>query len=230
MTPSFNHPYFPMTRIALGAFLALLIAPAGSAQPLADHLRMLDGSFSPREHEAATRLTGDEHTALFVRQDGPFLAVTVQAGEALDVASLCVATSEEVQVLHASAALGRVIYTSNGDTWTTSDAFAWALRDPDMTEAALQTRRSYLNQHGWVATTMQMGTPGEVEFLLRRDALPSGDLYLAAGLMPRATPDAIIGLPGAASGACANRDLVAGSPPSDLHFQPVAWTPLPDRP
>jgi len=154
------------------------------------------------------------------------LRITV-ASEPVGVASLCLATTERVRVLHASAALGMLDYHREEQTWTTEESFVWALRDTAMTAAALESRRAHLEAHGWVATTNEMGRAGETEFLIRWDLLPEGDLYLGLGIMPKERPTEIIGMPSERVGDCARGDLVRGPAPlSGLRFDPESWKPV----
>lgn len=210
--------------------LATLIASgACHAQGPAERIRHLDGVITASEAELPTHVVQEDAGRLVIHQDARFLSIAVQA-EALDVASLCLAAADTVLVLHASAALGALTYSRQEETWRTGDHFAWAMRDTSMTDAAQDARRAHLNAHGWVATTMRMGRPGEVEFLIRRTLLPPGDLFLAAGLMPSARPEEMLALPAETAGDCADFDLVAGSPSSTYRFQPTTWVLITDSP
>ncbi len=203
--------------------LACLLTQPVRAQSADLHLQTLDGMLSPAERKAATDSLREAETTVFIQDDASLLRITVQS-EPIGVASLCVATAERVWVLHASAALGHLAYHQEDATWTTAAGFVWALRDTAMTAAAMEARRAYLQEQGWVATTYQMGHPGVTEFLIRRDLMPAETRYLALGIMPRARPAEIIGVPSESVGDCARGDLVRGPAPLEgLRFEPALW-------
>ena len=91
-------------------------------------------------------------------------------------------SGEEVQVLHASASLGRTVYRrAVGGEWELADPFAWEVLDPALGSIAdsvgLEAERSaYLARDGWAANTMFMGSPGEVEFALSRSYIDDFEL------------------------------------------------------
>jgi hypothetical protein len=72
------------------------------------------------------------------------------------------------------------------------------------------------------------GRPGETEFLVRRNLLPGGDVFVAVGIMPLERPDEIVGLPSAGAGDCALGTLVRGpAPTADVRFDPRRWAVVP---
>jgi hypothetical protein len=203
--------------------MIILYTGVVQGQTLQDRLLSLDGVITAADRSAATDSLREGATALLVRSEGDYLWIAVHS-DSIGVASLCLGASESVQVLHASAALGRVTYDRRGSDWTTDQEFTWALRDTSMTPAAIGERQAYLSENGWVATTSRMGHPDHTEFLIRRGGLPEGDLYLALGIMPLQHPDTIAGYPMASAGDCARDDLVRGQvPESGLRFDPESW-------
>ena len=214
-----------MKRALLILGLACLLAQPTQAQELRQQIETLDGILAPSERKAATDSLREGPTTLFLQNAANLLRVTVSVqAEPIGVASLCLANAQSMRVLHASAALGMIHYEREGPTWTTDEDFVWVMRDTTMTAAALDARQVHLEEHGWVATTYQMGHAGVTEFLIRGDLLPEGDLYLGLGIMPQDHPAEIIGLPSASVGDCARGDLVRGNiPVAGLRFDPLSW-------
>jgi hypothetical protein len=184
----------------------------------------LDGKLA--EDEVAPVLARSAEIKLSARREGPYLRVNV-VSEPIFVASLCIATENRVLVLHASAALGAVTYTFDGEVWSTTEKFDWAVRDTTQSKEARAERAQHLASHGWVATTARTGEPGVTEFLIHDDLVPQG-ARLALGLMPGAHPEAILGLPREPAG-CANAELVGGPAPPVLRFVPENWREAPSR-
>ncbi|WP_425390523.1 hypothetical protein [Ekhidna sp.] len=139
------------------------------------------------------------------------------------MASLCICDEQnEVTVLHASAALGQILYKKEGDRWVTNQKFDWKMREVDMKDATITKRNQYLKINGWGANTMSMGNVGETEFIIDRKAF-SGELKLAIGLMTAEDPNNIVGIPSGGAGDCADQRLVSGDPKSSYSFNSTNW-------
>lgn len=189
--------------------LALLLPATASAQTLADRVPDLDGTFDP----------GDQITRIEIIDGGTAISVrTVPAY----VTHLCIAAEETILVLHASAALGSAKYQKVGDQWWLVHGFEWDLRDTAVTDSTIQKRRDYLEREGWVATTQEMGTPGQTEFLVSDRLLAPGARW-AVAVMPAESPENILGFEGADAEGCARHPLVAGPPPPQVDFRPGLW-------
>jgi len=214
-----------MRFVWLVAVAVNMLSATAQGQSLADRVQQLDGLIARQEQRQSTIRLQEDETLISVRLEGDVFWVRVQS-EPLNVASLCLGTPDSVMILHASSALGWIPYRRNGSAWQRNGSFNWDMRNTSMTQEALRARARYFNQNGWVATTVEMGQRGEVEFLIRRDLLPADTLYLAAGLMPTAHPDEIMGFPVDTAGDCADPELVTGPPDPTLHFNPTAWAKL----
>jgi hypothetical protein len=212
-----------------GLVIALLMSAAPATQlpaqiSAASWTQRLDGVVNANEIDGwlAHEIDGGQ---LYLRRTGSLLEILIRTRPLL-VASLCLATADRVSVLHASAALGSVTYTRSGSSFQTDQAFAWRMRETDMSAATQQRRLEYFTNEGWVANTTGMGTPGHVEWRVALDRYPAGDLFIALGLMSQSNPGQIAGWPQRA-GACAHQPLVAGNAPSTLDFRPALWTVVP---
>lgn len=165
---------------------------------------------------------------LRLRHDGKDLYLGITA-ERPGFASVCVARGETIDVLHASAALGRVHYTRAGRDWATEDSeFVYGLRRVDHTEEARAERRAYLEEHGWVASTYRMGE-GKAQELRLSSARTTGMTGLAvAFFVPEGNAGSVIKWPAtlADGDGCAHEQLVRGYVPPRLPFDPSKWATL----
>ena len=213
-----------MKVVSVTLLLSVLVVLPVEGQGVHSLVEALDGTLTVSERQAAIDSLGESGSAIFLRRDGDFLLVALES-DSVGVASLCIGNENEVSVLHASAALGRLkFYPRDGGLWHTEERFVWSLRDTTMSSSALAERLAYLDKHGWVATTSAMGDPKHTEFLIRQSALPAGTWFLSFGIMPSERPEEIIGLPSSHAGDCASEDLVRGIVPTEgLRFVPSAW-------
>lgn len=203
----------------------LLLFFSYSSQAQVD-LKSLDGNISSEEAKGLEVLGKNESNQLLIDPSSDsYLKVTVKSDE-LYVASLCICNEKnQVTVLHASAALGQIIYRKEGDGWVTNQKFDWQMREEGMDDATIAKRNKYLQDNGWVANTMSMGNVGETEFIIDRKAF-SGELKLAIGLMTAENPDNIVGIPPKEAGDCADQKLVSGDPKSNYGFDTSNWITL----
>jgi len=133
------------------------------------------------------------------------------------------ADSDSVHVLHASAALGTATYTRQGALWSPVRGFTWEVRGQDLTDALRAERRAFQNRERWVASTMAMGTPGEIEVRIERDWIQSSD---AIAFVYATGPDVILYSPESLSDATIAPSLVRGDTPDSLQFTPDLWLRL----
>ena len=207
-------------KILLQTTLLLFFAYSSQAQI---DLKNLDGNISSQEIKGLEILDENGTNQLLIDPSSDnYLKITVKSEE-LYVASLCICNEQdEVTVLHASAALGQILYKKEGDGWVTNQKFDWQLREVDMKDATIAKRNQYLQDNGWVANTMNMGNAGETEFIIDRKAF-AGKLKLAIGLMTAENPNSIVGIPSDGAGDCADHKLVAGPPKTNYQFSPGQW-------
>ncbi|MEQ8627323.1 hypothetical protein [Ekhidna sp.] len=189
-------------------------------------LKNLDGNISPEEDQKLNVLGKNSDNQLLIDPSSDnYLKITVKSEE-LYVASLCICNEQdEVIILHASAALGQILYKKEGDRWITNQKFDWQMRGVDMKVSTIAKRLQYLKSTGWVANTMSMGNVGETEFIIDRKVF-SGELKLAIGLMTAENPDNIVGIPPKEAGDCADQKLVSGDPKSNYGFDTSNWITL----
>ena len=150
-----------LPTLALMAPMALVSAVHAEAQQSVQVPRgpavTIDGSVNDGEWRNAFRMEHPAGTVVRLMRDADHLYLGVTS-DRQGFASLCVAIGDEVHVLHASAALGRVTYRPSGEVWNSPDtAFRYGMRSTALDDAARSERAAYLAENGWVASTVRMG-------------------------------------------------------------------------
>lgn len=141
-----------------GVFALILISESGSVIKVPrGPAPVIDGRIEETEWRGAAVERLDNGLTVRLMHDGQFLFLAVTStGEGFP--SACVAQADTVRILHASAALGSVTYTSRDGRWSTKDtAFGYGMRNTALTDGAREERKVYLTQHGWVGSTARMG-------------------------------------------------------------------------
>jgi hypothetical protein len=229
-----NAPETILSKPAIGlALIALASAVQAEAQQSVQVPRgpavTIDGSVNDDEWRNALRI---EHPAgtvvrLLRGADHLYLGVT---SERQGFSSLCIAIGNEVHVLHASAALGRVTYRPSGDVWNSPDtAFRYSMRNTALDDSARSQRAAYLAENGWVASTVRMGNDQrsqELQIALSRFPLPFR-IALGRWLFTNNTewwPGTLTDHEG-----CLSLPLVRGSVPQGITFKPSFWVTIENR-
>jgi hypothetical protein len=217
-----------MTRFAG----AVVLAVAGFAAAQAD-LRVprstaavIDGRAEVAEWSAARR-EGTSPSGLQVRlqHDGSALYIAIESPSD-GFTSLCLGTSDRVQILHASAALGAVDYRRTGGTWTPDQtSFVYGMRDPSLTDVAIAQRLAYFSQNGWVASTARMGGGRVQEFKIDMKRIAT---RLAVAYYVMTGTGSVLTWPESlpATDGCAALPLVRGEVTTGLTFDPSRWAPI----
>ncbi len=189
-------------------------------------LEMPDGIISESDLTDFKMLGNNGDNKIFIQNSGDYLKLSIQSAE-LYVASLCLCSQDQIIVLHASAALGKLIYKKDEHgVWRTEDeAFTYGMRDTAMDQAAVSKRQAYLTEQSWVANTMAMGNTGETEIIIHKKLLPvsSTNARLALGLMTAADPEKIVDFPEKRTPGCAALSLVGGYIENSYDFRPDEW-------
>lgn len=218
------------------ALVALACAVSAEAQDAGNSVQVprgpavtIDGRVDDVEWRNALRVEYPAGTVVRLMRDADHLYLGVTS-ERQGFASLCLARNNEVHVLHASAALGHVTYRASGDVWNSPDtAFVYGMGNTALDGAARSQRAAYLNDHGWVASTMSMGNDGrsqEMQIALSRFSLPFS-LALGRWLSSNRTewwPSTITHHEG-----CFSQQLVRGSVPQGVLFKPSFWLTIENK-
>jgi hypothetical protein len=214
----------PVTAVL--ALLGFAAAQAPVTVPRTASTVVIDGNVGVAEW-AAARLEGSSPSSLRVRlqHDGAALYVAVES-PADGFTSLCLGTSDRVQILHASAALGAVDYRRTGGPWAPDQAlFTYGMRDPSMTDTAIAQRQAYYTQNGWVASTARMGGNRVQEFKIDMTRIAT---RLAVAYYVTADTGSVLTWPDSMSvnDGCASLPLVRGTVTGGLTFDPSRWAPI----
>lgn len=144
-------------------------------------------------------------------------------GAGFGLAHVALASPDTIWVLHASAALGSIVYARGPEGWDKVRDPVWELRDPTLSPEASQARLAYLKENGWVATTGRMGRENEVEFLILRNRFGIHDVRLAVVFFPVGPPETLSHWPKTADDDVADQQLLTSLMPERLHFEPQRW-------
>jgi hypothetical protein len=179
----------------------------------------IDGVVRAAEWSGASRdgLTGGGEVLRLRVRDELYVAVK---GKSPGIASLCVGNARRVAVLHASAALGTVVYTLRGnDRWSRGPQFEWRVRaSPRTGPASAAERATFLAENRWLANSGHRPLLVR-EFRLRLDADRQflGATHLATDSME------IAYWPESMADGCRSANLVRGDAPDTLEFSPLRW-------
>jgi hypothetical protein len=225
--PPFRIPrLLPAAVALLGASLSTQAGPAVRVPRAAPVV--IDGRMDESEWEGSVlqRLAGGGELRL--RHDGRSLFLGITSPRQSFV-SVCVARTDSVRILHASAALGSVAYGHTADEWRTGDsAFVYGMRNPALTEPASRERADYLSRHGWVASTFRMGGGRVQELQIALDRHAGMQAVALALFVPQGDSGTVVSWPGtlAPTDGCAEPRLVRGYVPPRLRFAPAGWARL----
>jgi hypothetical protein len=184
----------------------------------------LDGKLSAGEWADALPLNLTEGGKLLLKYDGAHLLVGMK-GAKEGWGHLYVTDGKGVYVLHASAALGSVIYQQEqGHVWQPTNQFKWELRDRSLSEQAVAARASYLENNGWVASTSRMGEPGEVEFKVANRFKQGQEMSIAVAYIT--DPKKVQYWPQSLRDDCLKEELTTGRTPAALRFDLGTWARL----
>lgn len=189
---------------------------------------VIDGTIEEAEWRGSAVVRRPDGEML-LRHDGKYLYIGVRAARR-GFPSVCLMRGNTVRVMHASFALGDVLYAKTNATWRLGAPFDWepparavgSDRDPQ--------RARFLAERGWLGSTVPMGNPRHAELQIALDQLDRRDLRISLAFLledqGRGEEIASWARPGAraARDGCANERLVRGYAPERLTFRKNAWT------
>jgi hypothetical protein len=140
---------------------------------------------------------------------------------------ICVATPNQVLILHSSAALGAAIYQRTDQEFANPvDRFKWEMRDTTQSEVAVKARASYLDKNNWVASTAWMGNPFEREYIIKNEIFREHDVKIAVLYASDEEHPDYYYWPTALSDDALNANLAFGKTPDSLTFRIEQWATL----
>jgi L-ascorbate metabolism protein UlaG (beta-lactamase superfamily) len=103
-----------------------------------------DGLIMEDEWAGAYQANFMDDSLLFVLQDDNYLYLAVQSREAVQGAgNICIASQNQVKLLHSSAALGTAVYEKNGESWDLIREFVWKCRGTTNSAEDQQEREDF---------------------------------------------------------------------------------------
>jgi len=184
---------------------------------------VIDGKIDEKEWEGAGVLDLTNGGKLFLKYDGLFVYLAMRGSRSGWSHLYLNDGTSDVSVIHASAALGRVIYKRDANKiWQPANDFAYEVRDRVITDATRSTMGAYLAKNGWVASNNNMGNANEVEYKMA--ATPNKPLRFAAIFMSDATKPQHF--PATLSDDTLRKILLEGNTPPDLKFDVTQWARL----
>jgi len=127
-----------------------------------------DGTPRPSEWASAQQATLVPEGELLLMHDGQYLYLGLR-GRPDNVGSVCFMHANRILVLHSSLGVGTAIYQLVEGSWQRTEDFCWIWWEENDVRVASSQKTDFLQQNGWVASTMGTGSPGEIEC---RIALP----------------------------------------------------------
>lgn len=192
--------------------LYLLVAAFLSLTP-----PLLDGVLGTDEWRApgVRRETMEGGGEVWLRRDGDRLFVAVKSVKR-GIASLCTGNKDQVEILHASAALGTARFQRDGKAWKPMQEFTWQAREG----ATVEERQNFMASAGWLANSSK--APNFVrEFEIR---LQPGREFIGVAFLHTDEPQSVAYWPKSMKDDCAAIDLAQGYVHENMRFDPKKWS------
>lgn len=191
---------------------------------------VIDGTLEEAEWRGSTVVKRPEGD-LLLRHDGKYLYIGVRSARR-GFPSVCLMRGSTVRIVHASFALGDVIYAKRGTKWQLGAPFAWESPERPLGSGGDQRRARFLAERGWIGSTVPMGNPRHAEMQIALDQLDPRDprIRIAFFMEDAGQGETIASWSRSRSGAprddCANDRLVRGYAPERVTFRKAAWMKL----
>ena len=118
----------------------------------------IDGTLLSGEWDDARRELFADGSELFLIYQESYLSLAIRANtKEMIVGNIFINRSDEIAILHASAALGTAIYKKGTDDWQQTRGFSWQCRDTGNSDAAQVERGSFLQQEHSLAANSSHG-------------------------------------------------------------------------
>ena len=187
---------------------------------------VIDGTLEETEWRGSAVVKRPEGEVL-LRHDGKYLYIGVRTARR-GFPSVCVMRGTTVRVMHASFALGDVVYAKKDAMWRLGAPFEWG--QPTFAGDRDPQRARFLAERGWLGSTVRMGDPRHAEMQIALDQLDPRDLRISIAVFMEGEGrgEQIASWsragPRAARDGCADDRLVRGYAPERLSFRKNAWT------
>jgi len=192
-----------------------IVVPAGNEA-------IIDGVLSADEWEAAIQIDLDDESQLFLMHAGGYLYLGMR-GKPEPVTSICLDQTEQVSILHSSAAIGTAVYQIGDGVWELVREFEWCCRETTDSPQAQEALGTYLQDEGWVANNGRVGVLEEIEFQL---AMPDISLRLAVNSIGPPYYRSVLSWPNDLADDCGSLEMITGSIPEQAQFSLEEWVTL----
>jgi hypothetical protein len=206
--------------------LVLLLSLSVQAAPRVQVPRVpaspkVDGVITSKEWKDAVRVPLGTGGHAMLQHNGNYLFVAL-VGRRAGIGSLCTMNKDEVQILHASAALGTATFKRGGEKWTNTRPFTWTNRDTGESPEAMADRKNFLDAEGWFANAQPQGSVKR-EYQIR--IAGRREIPLALGFMGfiRKGEFDLASWPEKVPDACGELDLASGDLEREYAFDPGTW-------
>jgi hypothetical protein len=213
---------FKLHYMKTSFIIALLICSVSFIPGNEDQIK-LDGVLDANEWAGATAYDLSAGGKLYVLKQGNELYIGIRSTVA-GWAHVYLHRGDSVQVLHASAALGKQVYKKAESSWKLQQKFNWELRDRVYSESLQEKQDRYFLQNGWVANNNNMGDKYSFEFRISLQ----GEAGLSFAALVTADGNSISAYPAQLPDDTLFKELVTGYSPDNLQFNPSAWAKLPE--
>lgn len=219
-----------MIRFSSLYLLVFILAASSAGQTTLDvpfgKAGAIDGKVDAQEWADAARHDLANGVTTWLKTDGSYVYLAMRGTkQAWSHVYLNDGKSSDVSVIHASAALGRIVYKQDEKKlWQPQNDFAWEVRERVPNSAVMD---AYLAKSGWVASNNNMGNANEVEYKL---AVSASDVRLAIALMQVGVPTTHF--PASLTDGTIQQKLLEGNAVRDVKFDVSQWThlKLPSKP
>jgi hypothetical protein len=212
--------------IAIIISAMFLNAPAQTVKLAPTSAAVTDGKIEDAEWKDASGFDLTGGGRVFFKTDGNLVYVAVRGIKPgwLHL-YLSEAEDKDIQVLHASAALGRVVYRKDkAGLWQPLNEFSWELRDRAFSDEVRQKQADYLTKNYWVANNVNMGNRAEVEFRIKLQNPKAKKFRLA--VVYAVDRNVYHFFPAGLSDDSLKAELVAGNRVENVKFVPSQWAEI----
>lgn len=185
-----------------------------------------DGKIEEKEWKEASVFDLTGGGKVFFKHDGKYIYVAVRGVKAgWTHLYLSEAENKEIAVLHASAALGKVIYQKDKENlWQPLNDFSWELRDRVFTDEVRGKMADYVSKNNWAANNNNLGNKAEVEFQLKLQNPANKQFRLAVVFANDLKTFQYF--PNTIADDCLKPELVAGNRVQNVKFDRKQWAEI----
>jgi hypothetical protein len=191
---------------------------------------VLDGVMSEDEWSDAVRWEFIGGEGVYAKRDSDFLYLGLRSQRG-GFASIAVSKDDTIRILHSSTATITAVYELGASgSWHLTQAFesvngTWdpGSRRPRQGAEAERLKQEHLSTYSWLASTVSLGTPNEMEYQISLDLIEPGASFISIVLYQHAGDVRFAHSPSGLSDGSLNRDLVQGGSPETLGFSPETW-------